>query len=647
MSQERRHRIWELLNGRVRPDAAANGGSGVATEQRPPAAAPAAPTAPTPTAPTPTAPGGLPPTPPGSGAGSGPGAEPTGPAWPQIQAELMREVPSAPAPREHPDGVGDRIRWQLSDWRGRIAMLGHLSAAYHRVRRWFRGRVGRPLRRRTLMWAGSEEKLRPHVWAALVLTGLLLAGFVLAVLDLLNVTGLGIHADSSCNRHEFACGIVGGTLVTVLAAAAAFTWVILVRVFLVVNRGYARQACQEPFRLVPAAEDIKRVVGREALCEVIERSLHERGVRRPQIVVGSVGAGKTAVLVRLTQWLGERGAVPVPVRLRDMREDEGFRELADRRFRALNEHRFKSDGEADRIWRRLCGNGVVVVLADGLEEAMSATDARETSIRQAFADADRAGLPLIVTSRPDDALVTLDAALVELGPLDEEDALRYVRESRPPGRTPIVDDRTLADLMTCARVAEMPLYLRLTGELFARDLLTREDLGRIDEDHRLALRLRLLERWTTAVIEGTAAARLGDHPAPARPGDQRVVRDRRHRAAAGHARDRVPRHQAPRQPRGEPPGGGAGRPAHRGAVRPADRLQPGRPPAHGRDAARRGPFSPQHHAGVSGVAVDPRARARRRRPRLPAGGHRLRRPRVPDGRRDGVRPGSGRGRASP
>ena len=44
--------------------------------------------------------------------------------------------------------------------------------------------------------------------------------------------------------------------------------------------------------------------------------LHDRGVR-PHVLVGGVGTGKTAVLVRLTELLAEKRAIPVPVKLRD------------------------------------------------------------------------------------------------------------------------------------------------------------------------------------------------------------------------------------------------------------------------------------------------------------------------------------------
>jgi hypothetical protein len=361
--------------------------------------------------------------------------------------------------------------------------------------------VKRRIQRMSLLWSGATHKWRPLVWITLALTVALAVVIAGATLDFFGWRP-PVHPDASCARHAFGCGVAGGALVTVFAASLAFSWLILVRVFRVVNWGYAREARRRPSDFVPTAADMPEVVGRDDLCRVIEHELREQSARRPQVIVGGVGAGKTAVLVRLTQWLADRGAVPVAVRLRDMKEDMGFRELAARRFRSVNEGRFRSDGEADRIWRRLCADGVVVVLADGLEEALCGTDARETSIRQALDEAHRAGLPLVVTSRPDDALVTLDAALVELGPLDEEQALDYVRSSRRPQDRPIMEDRVLRALMSAAKVAEMPLYLQLTRDLYAKGLFKAADLTDLEDENRLEIRLRLLETWRGCVEDG-------------------------------------------------------------------------------------------------------------------------------------------------
>ena len=59
------------------------------------------------------------------------------------------------------------------------------------------------------------------------------------------------------------------------------------------------------------------IVGRDELCRVIMEDIRSREIRRPHLVVGSVGTGKTAVLVQLTKLLAERGAIPVPIQLRD------------------------------------------------------------------------------------------------------------------------------------------------------------------------------------------------------------------------------------------------------------------------------------------------------------------------------------------
>ena len=54
------------------------------------------------------------------------------------------------------------------------------------------------------------------------------------------------------------------------------------------------------------------MVGRDALCHEIIEDLRDPITRRPHVVIGGMGAGKTALLVRLAGLLAERGAIPVP-----------------------------------------------------------------------------------------------------------------------------------------------------------------------------------------------------------------------------------------------------------------------------------------------------------------------------------------------
>ncbi|MDQ4130077.1 MAG: hypothetical protein M3133_03660, partial [Actinomycetota bacterium] len=236
------------------------------------------------------------------------------------------------------------------------------------------------------------------------------------------------------------------------------------------------------------------------------------------VVLGGVGVGKTAVLVELTKRLAEHGALPVPVRLRDAQQELDFSALARRRFTAEVGRTAHSDAEADRAWRELRRDDQIVVLADGLEEALSEADGtargtdartgadgseRDNRIRVAMRGAQRDRLPLVVASRPHDALVGLDAAVVELEPLGEEHALEYIQEGASTH-----DEHRLDWVIETADVTEAPLYLQVARELHRKGLLEHARPGHDDNqldtrgNDRIGLRLRLLETWTRALTHG-------------------------------------------------------------------------------------------------------------------------------------------------
>jgi hypothetical protein len=259
--------------------------------------------------------------------------------------------------------------------------------------------------------------------------------------------------------------------------------------------------------VVPTAgRIIGEVVGRNELCNVIIDDLRDQHTRRPHVVVGGVGAGKTALLVQLTKMLADRGAVPVPVRLRDAQRDLDFRELARRRFLGEADHRLLSDTEGEKVWRHLHKNQQVVVLADGLEEALVEGEPgkdRDNLIRLAIQQANADRLPLIIASRPHNPLRETEATIVELEPLSEEAAMEYVR---PTGFSN--DERRLAWIVETADVTEAPLYLQITRQLHNAGLMEylspdREG-GRLDTRSvdRAELRLRLLRTWTDALVAG-------------------------------------------------------------------------------------------------------------------------------------------------
>jgi hypothetical protein len=248
------------------------------------------------------------------------------------------------------------------------------------------------------------------------------------------------------------------------------------------------------------------VVGRDALCNVIIEKLNNPSIRRPHVVIGGVGAGKTALLVRLSQMLAGVGLVPVPVRLRDAQESLNFRELARTRFIAEIYTMSVSDTEGEAVWREFWRNNQVVVLADGLEEALiegNTQNDRDDLIRIAIRQANAQRLPLVLTSRPHDSLRDIEAAVVELEPLSEEAALEYLGQ-RESGQ----DSRRLGWIVETADVVEAPLYLQITRELYRAGLIEYVTSRRNDRRpgsrsmDREELRLLLLQTWMQALIDG-------------------------------------------------------------------------------------------------------------------------------------------------
>ncbi|MBF6353816.1 hypothetical protein IU449_04495 [Nocardia higoensis] len=92
------------------------------------------------------------------------------------------------------------------------------------------------------------------------------------------------------------------------------------------------------------------------------------GKRRPQILIGAVGVGKTAVLVKVVEMLAQSGKIPVVLRLRDLQTDSDFLSVARQRFGEQIDNDIRSAGEADRVWRRLRAQDKIVVLGDDEQE---------------------------------------------------------------------------------------------------------------------------------------------------------------------------------------------------------------------------------------------------------------------------------------
>ncbi|HWG61921.1 MAG TPA: hypothetical protein VG253_09430 [Streptosporangiaceae bacterium] len=371
-------------------------------------------------------------------------------------------------------------------------------------------RAPRPSRRdRTGVDEPRNWRARPLIWTLTLVTvvaAVLFVGWLAWSIYVLvhgAPTHFGFDPDRRCATIGFSCGALSNfaTSILLLALASAF---LLWRLFALLRR-YRTKAREESRELVSTAGTIlDEIVGRDELCQVVMEDLHDRGTR-PHVLVGGVGTGKTAVLVRLTELLAEKHAVPVPIRLRDAGNDLDFENMARERFLSEVNQRLFSSAEGETIWRRLRKDGKIVVLADGLEEALvgsSAEQDRDNIIRGAIRKAHQQHLPLVIASRPHDPLRSTEAAILALEPLSYEAALAYIG-----GDAAAEDKRRLAWIVETADVVEAPLYLQITRELYLKGLLERRSEGQdtaIDTRavDRSQLRLGLLDTWEKALIYG-------------------------------------------------------------------------------------------------------------------------------------------------
>ncbi|MEU9447927.1 ATP-binding protein [Streptomyces sp. NPDC048277] len=351
-------------------------------------------------------------------------------------------------------------------------------------------------------WASYANVTR-LVWLAAVLT---LLAWCVEGLYIVSVSHTTVfeHWRQHNQGFDTVFKFVGPILAASIAAALFLFWW-----YRWTKRRYLAKALRDPGRLVPTAgPDTAEIVGREEVAQVIAERLRERDTRRPYLLVGGVGAGKTAVLVRLTELLARQNAVPVPIRLRDAGDgaDLNFEHLAKRRFTDEAPKGILARSKTDRVWQQLLADDKPVVLADGLEEALlddGHQQNRDNVIRRAIELAREEKLPLVIASRPHSPLETTSAAIVELEPLGEEAALRFVEAGVPD-----CDERRLEWIVETAEVTESPVYLHIARELHRHGALDHDRPG--DEPQHLntrrrdraAVRLWLLETWAEALCEG-------------------------------------------------------------------------------------------------------------------------------------------------
>ena len=189
----------------------------------------------------------------------------------------------------------------------------------------------RPTINETAHWRGNRRSV--HIARYLSYVGA--AILIVWVVGAIGVLFSGNHRfmfnlDDRCDGVSFSCATLAGFLTPLLSIALASAVFLLARLRRV-RRPYERRAQERPIEIVKTAGTIiGDVVGRDELCQVLIEDLRHPATRRPHVVVGGVGTGKTALLVQLTRQLANSGAVPVPVGLRNAQDGLDFRDLVAR-----------------------------------------------------------------------------------------------------------------------------------------------------------------------------------------------------------------------------------------------------------------------------------------------------------------------------
>ncbi|GAA3372021.1 hypothetical protein GCM10020367_25310 [Streptomyces sannanensis] len=409
--------------------------------------------------------------------------------------KVVRHPPGKQRPRNAP---------MASLWLRRAGAWARQTfvSRWHRLTIWLEARRGATRPKKWHRWGSYTNATRVFVFfiTVLVLVWCVEGLYILA-------TGRTTHFETWRKGNagfDTLIRFVGPVLTAGIATAFfLFLW------YSWTKRRYIAKARKKPNELVlTAGPNTAEVVGRQEVAQVIAQRLRERGTRRPYLLVGGVGVGKTAVLVRLTEMLARLHAVPVPIRLRDAADqsDLNFEQMARKRFSEEAPQGILARSKNERVWQQLLADDKPVVIADGLEEAIldeKFQDDRDNIIRRAIERAYQEKLPLVIASRPHTPLEGSRAAIIDLEPLSEEAALHFVEAHAPE-----TDERRLDWIVETAEVSESPIYLQIARELHDHDMLERDrarlDPKRLDtrSGDRSMLRLWLLETWYHALVEG-------------------------------------------------------------------------------------------------------------------------------------------------
>jgi len=308
-------------------------------------------------------------------------------------------------------------------------------------------------------------------------------------------------AYNSCSANgTVACGLGENVAATfVVAALAWLLWYFWTRTRLVHN--YVALVRSRPEDLLGTASSGVRaaaILARVEQCEEIAEEVRNADVAT-QVITGPPGSGKTIFLLALARYLADRGVVPVPVSLRGAGLEVDLIARARERLLETIDDWMTYEGHGDRLWRHLRNSGRIVVLADGLDEAIDRPSvlAAPGLARRVLGASSVHGIPVVVTSRPE-ALPDAERA----GAFSVPDVPPAEVMTRLKARAnPALDTDALRRLATAADMAATPFYLEIVTKY-----------ATVDSDDRSRARLNLLTAYLQWVELGDGTHSQSSEP---------------------------------------------------------------------------------------------------------------------------------------
>jgi hypothetical protein len=347
------------------------------------------------------------------------------------------------------------------------------------------------------------------------------------VIGVVLVTVFALHENSACGSHPFACNLsteIIGTGIVAGIGALFFIWKLrrIVRSFAEVVRDHPDSllGVQKPSSLAgrEGYHDLFTQLARDLLTEQASRVQtdlpSECAPVQGKLITAGAGSGKTTALVYLAEFLARHQVVPIPISLRGQAEPVNLVELARQQFCSSVVTRTAFGDQGDRVLARLRARGQVVILADGLDEAMpgASRSQRELALTAAIRDALESRVAVIATWRSSDLGRELPLSRIELPKLEGFHAVEFLCGDADA-------DTPLAATILAAELSETPFYLTIAEPLVEAGVL--EDWR---GDEMYGLRVGLLDRYVDALCDGTVLPLAELLPDATRAGgDRRVV----------------------------------------------------------------------------------------------------------------------------